>query len=207
MRTPEWFMSALELILAYLRQRARLRLFAPLSIVLALAGRWMVASSSATISAMTLAALEALGLTLAFRIWDDLEDREADRVRHPARVMANASTTPFYVLGFALSSASVFSLVAASSAVARLATLSIAAALLSIWYRTRPQHGHHALAEHVLALKYPLIAYAVAPELPSQGVTLRVAVVLVVLYVPICVSAYADDAELRQSLMSRRSVT
>ena len=202
-------MSALRLIVAYLRQRARFRLFVPLSMLLAAAGRWMVVSSSATLSEVAIGALQALGLTLAFRVWDDLEDREVDRVRHPERVIARATTTaPFYALGLALMSAAIMSLIAEPFALRRMSALSIAAAILSLWYGARPRdEQHHAVAEHVLAIKYPLIAYAVAPEFPSGAVTLRIAIVLAVLYVLICVYEYAEDVELRQLFTSRRSVS
>ena len=200
-------MSAIELIVAYWRERARLRLLVPLSMLLALAGRWMVTGSSASVGALAFAALQALALVLAFRIWDDLEDRDADRVRHPTRVTVAARTVvPLYTLGLALSSAAVISLVAEPSALRRLAALAIATAVLSIWYGIRPGDGsRHALAEHVLALKYPLFAYAVAPDLPSDLVTIRALGILAALYVLICVYEYADDVELRQLLTSRRS--
>jgi len=201
-------MSALRLIAAYFWERARLRLFLPLSLVLAIAGRWMVVSSSASLNDVALGALQALGLTLAFRIWDDLEDCEVDRVRHPKRVVANAvSVAPLYLLGLVLMTISIASLVGESFAFHRLAAVSIAAAILSVWYGARSRdEQHHALAEHVLAVKYPLIAYAVAPELTSDAVTLRIGIVLAVLYVLICVYEYADDVELRQLFTSRRSV-
>jgi 4-hydroxybenzoate polyprenyltransferase len=200
-------MSALELIVAYARQRARLRLFVPLSILLALTGRWMVASSTTSFGDITVAALEALGLALAFRIWDDLEDREVDRVRHPERVLPSASSAAvIYALGFVLSSAAILPLIAAPFALRRLAALSIGAVVLSVWYGVRGRDRHHALAEHVLTIKYPLIAYAVAPELPADVLTSRVGAVLVVLYVFICVYEYAEDVELRQIFTSRRSV-
>jgi 4-hydroxybenzoate polyprenyltransferase len=202
-------MSALRLVVAYVRQRARLRLFLPLSTLLAVAGRWMVVSSSASLSDVLIAALQALGLTLAFRVWDDLEDREVDRARHPSRVIASAPTTaPLYALGCALMSAAIISLLAEPFALRRLAALSMAAAILSIWYGARPRdERHHAVAEHVLAIKYPLIAYVVAPDFPADAVTLRIAIVLAVVYVLICVYEYADDVELRQLFTSRRSVS
>ena len=202
-------MSALELIVAYLRERARFRLFIPLSMLLALAGRWMVATSSTSMSALGIAAVQALGLILAFRIWDDLEDRDADRARHSTRVIATARrTAPFYALGFVLFCGAVLSLVAEPFALRRVAALSIATGILSVWYGVRPpDESHHALAEHVLALKYPFFAYAIAPEIPSDVLTLRAAIILGALYVLICVYEYADDVELRQLLTSRRSAS
>jgi 4-hydroxybenzoate polyprenyltransferase len=208
MPTPEWFMSAIDLLVRYLRQRARLGLFVPLSVLLAVAGRSMVASSSASVGAIVVAALQALALTLAFRIWDDIEDLDVDRVRHPTRVAVTARTTaPLSALGLLLASGATISLIAEPFVLRRLAALSFVTAILSIWYGARPREGRHALSEHVLAMKYPLVAYAVAPELPSDVVTPRVAIVLVVLYVLICVYEYAEDVELRQLLTSRRSAS
>ena len=202
-------MSVLELIAAYLRERARLRLFVPLSILLALTGQWMVPAPSMAFGSLGIAALQALGLVLAFRIWDDLEDRDLDRIRRPTGVMAGArTTTPFHALGFVLTSVAVLSLVAEPSAVQRLGALGIATALLSIWYGVRPNDGgHRAVTEHVLATKYPLIAYAVAPDLANGVVTLRAAIILGALYVLVCVYEYADDVELRQLFTSRRSAS
>ena len=202
-------MSALELIVAYLRERARLRLLIPLSVLLALAGRWMISGSSTPIGATGLAGSQALGLVLAFRIWDDLEDRDVDRVRHPTRVLsATRRTAPLYALGVALALAAVLSLLDEPFALRRLAALSIATAILSVWYGVRPADGsRHALAEHVLATKYPIFAYAVAPGLPSDVMTIRIAIILGALYALICVYEYADDAELRQPFTSRRSAS
>ena len=202
-------MSALEPFVGYLRQRARLRLFVPLSILLALMAHWMIPTSSAPVSAIATAALQALALTLAFRVWDDVEDRDIDRVRHPTRVtVATRSTVPFTMLGLTLSAAAVASLVAEPFALRRVAAVSIATAILSVWYGVRPADGsRHVLGEHVLATKYPLFAYAIAPELPSDLVTIRAAVILAALYAFICIYEYADDAELRQLFTSRRSAS
>ena len=209
MQTPERSMSALELIVGYLRQRARLRLFVPLSIVLALMARWIVPASSVPIGAIATAALQALALTVAFRVWDDIEDRDIDRVRDPARVTVTASSTlPLTSLGLTLSSAAVASLMAEPFALRRLAAVSIATAILSVWYGVRPGDGsRHALGEHILAVKYPLFAYAIAPELPSDVVTIRATVIFAALYVLICIYEYADDVELRQLFTSRRAAS
>jgi hypothetical protein len=201
-------MSPLELVVAYLRQRARLRVLVPLSVLMGLTGDLFAAPFSATLSA-PVASLQALGLVLAFRVWDDLEDREADRVRHPDRVLVSAPTAiPLYVLGGALSLLSIAPLVASEFALRRLAAIGIAAALLSIWYGARSaDRSRHTLGEHILACKYPLIAYAVAPDFPAAVVTPRVTILLVVLYLLICVYEYADDVELRQLFTSRRSAS
>jgi 4-hydroxybenzoate polyprenyltransferase len=201
-------MSVLELLLAYLKQRARLRLFVPLSIVLALAGPAMVPFPNPSITAITLAALQALGLALAFRIWDDVQDRDVDRTRHPERVTTTAPTTaPLYALAFGLFLCALVPLLAAPFALRRVVALSLVTAMLASWYRVRSRDRSHALEEHVLTIKYPVIAYAVAPILPPDVLTPRVGAILVVLYLFICVYEYAEDVELRQIFTSRRSLS
>jgi 4-hydroxybenzoate polyprenyltransferase len=200
-------MSAFSLVAAYLRQRARLRLLVPLSILLAVAGRLFVAPADAT-AATVIAACQALAFILAFRIWDDLEDRELDRVRHPERVAVSAPTTrPLKLMGLALACGAMIPLFLSPFALWHLAAVSLAAAIVAFWYGARADGPRrHTLGEHVLATKYPLIAYAIAPELPNELVTPRVVVILAVLYAVICVYEYADDVELRQIFTSRRSV-
>jgi len=201
-------MRALSLVAAYLRERARLRLLVPLSILLALAGCSFVTPWSASVRDAAVAALQALGLMLAFRIWDDIEDREFDRIRHPDRVLASVSTTsPFQVLGFAIAMAALFPLTMSQFAVRRLAAVGLATALLAAWYGARSKRRRrHALGEHVLAIKYPLIAYTVAPRLPAAPITPRVIAILFVVYAVICAFDYADDVELRHAFTSRRTM-
>jgi hypothetical protein len=59
---------------------------------------------------------------------------------------------------------------------------------------------------HIVLVKYPLIAYAVAPTLPSAETFGRTASVLVGLYVLICAYEYVDDPDLRHVFFSRRSL-
>lgn len=200
-------MRALSAVAAYLRQRARLRLFIPLSIVLALAGCSFAAPWRASLRDAALAALEALSLVLAFRIWDDIEDRETDRVRQPERVLSFVSTTaPIQLIGFALALAALVPLTTSPFALRRLIAIGLAIGILAVWYGARSTvQRRPLLGEHVLAIKYPLIAYAVAPSLPADAVTPRSSAILLTVYAIVCVYAYADDVERRHIFTSRRS--
>src|SRR5438105_4707949 len=96
-------MSTPELLAAYLHQRARARLLVPLAFVLASAGCILAPSISFDVVPFFIAASQAFVFTLAFRVWDDLEDRLADRARFPDRVMGICGrTTPFVVLALTL---------------------------------------------------------------------------------------------------------
>ena len=86
-------MSAIDLVGAYLRERARPRVFVPLAVLLALTGWALVPVAGFKLGDLTLAAVQAFTLMLAFRVWDDLEDSRTDRVRHPDRVMVQSRPT------------------------------------------------------------------------------------------------------------------
>jgi 4-hydroxybenzoate polyprenyltransferase len=154
-------------------------------------------------------ALQVFVFCLAFRVWDDLEDRRADRGRHPERVMSLAATTsPFVGLVAALAVTGCVLLSPAGDLLRRFAALGLAVAVLSVWYAGRPSENWNRLAgEHIVLLKYPLIAYAAAPSLPSDVVSWRALGVLSAVYATVCAYDYADDPELRHILVSRRSIS
>jgi 4-hydroxybenzoate polyprenyltransferase len=201
-------MSMLELILAYLRQRMRARVLVPLALILALAGWLLAPAARFDAVAFVVVALEAFVLVLAFRVWDDLEDRIADRLRHPNRVMARSTrTAPFLVLVALLAVAGMTSLLLLSDPLSRWIAIAVAVATLSVWYSTRrSENWNRAAGEHIVSLKYPLIAFAVAPTLPTASAFARSAIVLAGLYTVICIYEYVDDPELRHVFFSRRSL-
>ena len=122
--------------------------------------------------------------------------------------MTSAATpAPFYAFAFALSAACVFALAQLPDAMRRLEAVSIAAGILSIWYAARPSENYNRpFGETILSIKYPLIAYAVAPTLPVDGLSFRAIALLGGLYAIVCAYAYADDPELRHSFTSWRSI-
>ena len=80
----------MTLVLAYARERLTPGRLVPavLLVVLAtLAGRGWTGPLDATEDAAI-----ALALVVSFRMWDDLMDRERDRVKHPDRALVRASS-------------------------------------------------------------------------------------------------------------------
>jgi len=201
-------MSMLELIAAYLRERMRARVLVPLALVLALTGWLLVPGAGFDGTEFFVATTQAFVLSLAFRVWDDLEDRSADRLRHPNRVMARSTrTAPFLVLVALLAVAGMTSLLQLSDPLSRWIAVAIAVAVLSVWYSARRSENWNRVAGgHVVLAKYPLIAFAVAPTLPTASGFARSAVVLLGLYAVICAYEYIDDPELRHVFSSRRSL-
>jgi 4-hydroxybenzoate polyprenyltransferase len=198
----------LDLIIAYLRERIRLRVFVPLALTLAFTGWLLVPGAAFDITDVLAAAGRAFVLSLAFRVWDDLEDRTADRLRHPERVLARSTrTAPFLIVAALLAVAGVTSLLQMADPLPRLIAIAAAVAVLSLWYSARRSENWNRVAGgHVVLLKYPLIAFAAAPALPSPSGAVRAVAILAGLYVVICVYEYVDDPELRHAFLSRRSL-
>lgn len=197
-----------DVIVAYLRERIRARVLVPLALLLAFTGWLLAPSGGLDAQAFLVATAQAFVLSLAFRVWDDLEDRNADRLRRPHRVMARSTrTAPFLVLVALLAVGGMTSLLQLSDPLPRFIALAAAVATLSVWYSTRRLENWNRLAgEHIVSLKYPLIAFAVAPVLPDASGVARTVVALAGLYVVVCIYEYVDDPELRHAFSSWRSL-
>jgi 4-hydroxybenzoate polyprenyltransferase len=144
------------------------------------------------------AAATALVLTLAFRVWDDLEDRRRDAHAHPARVTVVAdSIAPLVALAMGLAVVGVSIIAIGPRVVERLGALAAAAALLGAWYRLRRADASAVVNGHVVLLKYPLIAFAATAAAPSLAA-------IAALYLALCVHEAFDDPELRTSIVARR---
>jgi 4-hydroxybenzoate polyprenyltransferase len=177
-------MSTFDLLVRYLRERARLSLFAPLALLLAATGR------PSSLGAFVASASLALFLILAFRVWDDLADRARDAWDHPDRVIVSTDrTAPFVLLALGFG-------VAAALFAPRPIILGVAVVVLALWYRLRGNEVQ-LFGGHVVLLKYPAIAYAVAATTPAP-------IVLATLYLALCVFEAFDDPLLRASLLARR---
>src|SRR5215831_9104000 len=90
-------MSSSELIARYVRERARPSVFVPLAVVIAAVGRWTGGrvdgwTGRGTMIEFVVAAITAFVSMLAFRVWDDLEDRQRDRHTHPTRATVVADS-------------------------------------------------------------------------------------------------------------------
>jgi 4-hydroxybenzoate polyprenyltransferase len=189
-------MSPLELIFRYLGERGRLPALAALSLLMASTGS--TASARLTASGVGLAAATALLLILAFRIWDDLEDREYDALRHPTRITVVArSVRPLERLAAALFIAGGLLIGRTADAGLRLLVLCAAALALGVWYSARSPSRRGLANSHVVLLKYPILAFAASPVTPSP-------IALAAVYLGLCAYEVADDRALRASLGARR---
>ena len=195
-------MSSRELIVRYLRERARLSVLVPLAAVMAAIGGWTGGQVNGWTGQrraieFALATVTALVLMLAFRVWDDLEDRSRDAREHPSRVTVVAnSVRPLIVVALVLGVSGVLLVVRGPKSGARLAAIGAAFVILAVWYRLRRASDRAVFNAHVVLLKYPLLAFAATPFAPSLGA-------LVALYLILCVSEVVDDRTLRASILAR----
>jgi hypothetical protein len=190
--------STNRLIVTYVTQRARLQALLPLSFVIA-AVAWTGAGLSAFRPPEFVATVaQALVLVFAFRIWDDIEDRRYDAANHPDRVLASSNRiAPFVVFAVALGAAGMIPAVLIARLAEQLAVINLAIIVLIAWYHRRANDGPSVANAHVVLLKYPLIAFALAPVRPRMPA-------IVALYLALCAFEVFDDPALRASTRARR---
>lgn len=207
-------MSMRDVAALYLRERYPTRRFGSLAVALAIIGALAAASdwgmpSTPAVRRLGLASVAAWLIVLVFRIWDDLQDRRHDAVAHPDRVSVRGGTTmPLVLMLAASTTVSVLIVSALPDAGARLLALLRLTGTLAVWYWARDRLGtSRIVGAHVVLAKYPVITWAVAPELLSwssphlvRGLSLLAGV-----YLALCIHECVDDPELR-SASSTRSV-
>jgi 4-hydroxybenzoate polyprenyltransferase len=190
--------STNRLIVTYVAQRARLQALLPLSIVIA-AVAWTGAGLSAFLLPEFVATIaQALVLVFAFRIWDDIEDRKYDAAHHPERVLPSSDrVAPFVIFAATLAAAGMIPAVLIARLAEQLAVINLTIIVLIAWYHRRANDGPSLANTHVVLLKYPLIAFALAPIRPRMPA-------IVALYFALCAFEVFDDPALRASTRARR---
>jgi 4-hydroxybenzoate polyprenyltransferase len=138
-------------IAAYAAERFPLSIFAPALLLLTAAA---LQASTAPLDAHSLL-VPVLGVTLIaqFRLWDDLEDVDHDRIHHPHRIIVNTPLPPFCVLLVLLASAAVVLCLSNPPALSALAVLDIAFWLA--YRQLRVVISDAAWRYGLLLLKYP----------------------------------------------------
>ena len=159
----------IRLCAAYVAERFRPAIFIPalaLHVVLVL---WVVDVSPTPARLVQAGGMAAL-LLLQFRLWDDLEDRERDRVTHPDRVLVRAAPTPFRWVLAAIGLTNLVVFAAAPSSVALVGIITLDGGFGAA-YRLRSRLKDHVWRFRVLLLKYPafvgLIATAIGTPRPG----------------------------------------
>lgn len=172
-----------RLFAAYLAERFRPVVLVPAIALHLLLAAW-AAGVEPTAARLVAAAGLATVLLLQFRLWDDLEDRDRDRVTHPGRVLVGASPAPFRRALVALGLANLVVLAAARSAaaVAGLAVLDVAFVAA---YRLRAGVPDPVWRFGVLLAKYPIFVGLIAAAIGAPR-TLRLALAMAAGYAAAC---------------------
>lgn len=190
--------STNKLIVTYVAQRARPQALLPLSIAIAAVAWTGVGLSAFQLPEFVATVAQTLLLVFAFRVWDDLEDRQYDAAHHPDRVLASSNRiAPFVVFAVALAAAGMVPAVLIARLAEQIAIINIAIIVLIAWYHRRANDGPSLANAHMVLLKYPLIAFALAPVRPRMPA-------IVALYLALCAFEVFDDPVLRASPRGRR---
>jgi hypothetical protein len=145
-------------LVAYARERLPLPVFAP---ALALLAGLAWAASGARLEALPWCVAVVSLLVVQFRLWDDLEDVDHDRLSRPSRVLTRAPLRPFRV-ALALSMALAGAVFAGSErTLAAYAVLCLA--MLAAYRAARRRVTDRSWRYGLLLLKYPVfVALAVS---------------------------------------------
>jgi 4-hydroxybenzoate polyprenyltransferase len=176
----------MTLLLAYARERLTPARLLPAGLLVVAAthiGRAWSFSVSDTAA--------AFGLVIAFRIWDDVMDRDRDRATHPERVAVRAaSTTPLTSAAAAVALAAVI-LIGAAHGLASVGFLAVYSAVLAASYATRGARS--AIREWILLLKYGVFTLVLI-GLPA-ALTPRALLSAAAAFAAACVYEWLHDAE------------
>jgi hypothetical protein len=152
-------------ILSYVAQRFPLVVFVPAVLLLAGAA-WAIAGAQSPLQLAHAGGLIAV-LVAQFRLWDDLEDRDLDRLAHPDRILPRGPLGAFFALLAALVTVAFATFTATPPALAGLVVLDAMA-----WWayrRLRPHVSDLAWRYGVLPIKYPAFVVLASIRLGSAS--------------------------------------
>jgi hypothetical protein len=188
-----------DVLIAYLRERFRLKVFGPAATMLAAAALWATGLRP-TAASVALALGVGVGLLLQFRLWDDLEDLERDRVRHPERVLVGANPVQFQLIGIILAGANVL-ILAVLSPIAALGLVGLDISFLIAYTTLRRWLSDRVWRFHVLLLKYPVFVCLIAAPV-GRVLPWRLLAASCVVYVCACTYETLHDRRLPLGVIS-----
>ena len=179
----------MTLLVEYARERltpGRLLPAALLLVVATLAGRgWSGSAALAT------DATAGFALVIAFRIWDDLADRERDRARHPDRVTVRAASIAPLWIAAAVTGIAGATFLGLTRGLASVAFLAAYTLVLAATYAGRGPRS--AAGDRILLLKYGVFTLALI-GLPAAS-TARGLLAAAAAFVAACIYDWWHDAE------------
>ena len=153
----------------YVAERFPVALFGPVVALQAALALWVAAAALSPQNAVMAAALSAV-LVLQFRLWDDLEDRDVDRRRHPHRVLVQSDPRLFWSALVVLAGSTAAALAFAARPAALISLVAAYAALLLGYRAARKICGDRAWRFAILPTKYPAFVIVIALALGASSV-------------------------------------
>lgn len=154
---------------AYFQERLQWRRFVPVLLLLTFAAVW--ASNARAPGVWCPAAVLMALIVVQFRLWDDLSDRDRDRVTHPNRVLVSADPRPFQRLAGALAAAGLAVAWGLGGGGPLLALTGLNLVFAALYAGIRPQLNETVWRFPVLLAKYPafvaIVAFAIGR--PAAG--------------------------------------
>jgi 4-hydroxybenzoate polyprenyltransferase len=184
----------IDMFARYLRERFKLRVFGVAAVVHAAAALW-AAGTSPTLRSTCIVLGLTLALLLQFRLWDDLEDRERDRISHPNRLLVRSDPSPFRFFGRVLAVANLLLVAATGSLTATGALLGLDLFFWLAYGQLRSRLSDRSWRFQILLLKYPVFVDLVAATLGPVP-TWRLLVASGVIYVCACAYESLHDRQL-----------
>jgi uncharacterized membrane protein YoaK (UPF0700 family) len=181
------YASTIEILVRYRAQRLPMRLFAPLAVFVS--GAALVGSGQWDLAGYAMRACTALSLVAQFRLWDDLESVERDRLLHPERLLCQIRRRRPLYLAVAAHGAINLALVSWLAA-EWVRPVLLVALVLAYWlgYRTSGRFGLGRLFRaHLVLVKYPLFVLVLSPPAPTAPAS---PLLLAALLVFVCMGIY-----------------
>ena len=182
-------------ILRYRRERLPMALVVSVAALLTVAAP--VASGKVSAADVLRNMLLAGSLVIQFRLWDDLNDIDHDRINHPDRVLCRlVSHTPFRIvlaILFVMNSVAL-SLLKSPQTATVFIVLNI---VFLLWYRVLREYFSAFLHVHVVLTKYPVFAFLIADEPTAKNKT-SIVLMMVVVYGGACIYEYLHNRQGRK---------
>jgi hypothetical protein len=183
----------------YSRSRFPAKIYFPLALFLCTAALAGGRRREAIDFAFSLAL--ALSLLFQFRLWDDLSDRESDRLNYPERVLVRTTSVIFFralVSVTLLCNFVLISLSAASGWQLKATVFALLNGVFFVWYQWRSELCRNPFgASHVLLVKYPIFIYLLSGESAATG-NGRLALAMLLVYFCFSVYELLHDAKLNR---------
>jgi hypothetical protein len=184
----------IDVFAGYLRERFKLRVFGVAAAVHATAALW-VAGTGPTPRSISVALGVTIALLLQFRLWDDLEDRERDRLLHPDRLLVRSDPSPFRFVRSVLAFANLLLVAATGSLTAAGALVALNLFFWLAYGKLRSRLSDRSWRFQVLLIKYPLFVALVAATLGPVP-TWRLFAASGVIYICACAYESLHDRQL-----------